>query len=89
MATPNFYATISSSKDAYDPSWRKVHDRIVAICESIWTKVTPVLCIDSPEGHTDELIEDFMVGPKDLLSYSWRALKDSRYGKKSPVRNVV
>ncbi|RAO64566.1 uncharacterized protein BHQ10_000578 [Talaromyces amestolkiae] len=77
VATPNFYATISGSTDEYDSSWRKVHHRIVSICENIWTKVTPVLCIDSPEGHTDELIEDFMVGPKDLLSYSWRALKDS------------
>lgn len=80
MATPNFYATISESSVEHDSSWRKVHDRIVAICENIWTKVTPVLCIDTPEGHTDELIEDLMLGPKDLLSYSWRALKDSRYG---------
>ncbi|PCH00030.1 Armadillo-like helical [Penicillium occitanis (nom. inval.)] len=77
VATPNFYATISESSVEHDSSWRKVHDRIVAICENIWTKVTPVLCIDTPEGHTDELIEDLMLGPKDLLSYSWRALKDS------------
>ncbi|EEA27348.1 HEAT repeat protein [Talaromyces marneffei ATCC 18224] len=77
VATPKFYTSISGSTDKYDSSWRRVHDRIVAICENIWTKVKPVLCIDSPEGHTDELTDDFMVGPKDLLSYSWRALKDS------------
>lgn len=88
METPKFYATISGSIGEYDSSWRKVHDRIVAICENVWTKVTPVLCIDSPEGHTDELIDDFMVGPKDLLSYSWRALKDSRYGI-FQMRNVI
>jgi len=39
-----------------------------------------VLCIDSPEGHTDEPTEDLSVGPKDVLSYSWRALRESRYG---------
>jgi hypothetical protein len=39
--------------------------------------VKPVLCIDSPEGHTDEPIQDLSVGPKDILSYSWRALRES------------
>ncbi|OKL63320.1 hypothetical protein UA08_01801 [Talaromyces atroroseus] len=77
VATPAFHCTISNASDPNDPTWRRVHDRIIAVCERTWTSVKPVLCVDSPEGHTDELLDDFMVGPKDLLSYSWRALKDS------------
>ncbi|GAD96200.1 HEAT repeat protein [Paecilomyces variotii No. 5] len=45
--------------------------------KQIWIAVKPVLCVDSPEGHTDEPIEDLVVGPKDILSYSWRALRES------------
>jgi hypothetical protein len=56
-----------------------VHNRIIAICNQIWLEVKPVLCVDSPEGHTDEALDDLMVGPKDVLSYSWRALRESRY----------
>ncbi|EED19802.1 HEAT repeat protein [Talaromyces stipitatus ATCC 10500] len=89
VATPNFYTTISDSSDRHISSWRTVHNRIVAICENIWTKVKPVLCVDSPEGHTVELIDDFMVGPKDLLSYSWRALKDSSNLLHAVVANVT
>lgn len=59
--------------------WRSVHDRIVVICDKVWQEVKPVLCIDSPEGHSDEPMEDLSVGPKDILSYSWRALRESRY----------
>lgn len=49
------------------------------MCTRIWHEVKPVLCVDSPEGHTDEPAEDLGVGPKDILSYSWRALRESRY----------
>lgn len=39
-----------------------------------------VLCVDSPEGHTGEDLEDddLDVGVKDTLSFSWRALKEAR-----------
>lgn len=49
------------------------------ICDKVWQAVKPVLCVDSPEGHTDEPADDLMVGPKDILSYSWRSLRESRY----------
>ena len=76
MLTPSFYSYISNTPDA--AAWRSVHDRIVAVCNKVWQEVRPVLCIDSPEGHSDEPVEEFSVGPKDLLSYSWRALRESR-----------
>ncbi|KAH8690204.1 HEAT repeat protein [Talaromyces proteolyticus] len=77
VGTPNFYSCIASQEGDKDVSWRKVHDRIMATCHRIWDGVKPVLCIDSPEGHTDDTLDDMELGPKDLLSYSWRALRES------------
>ncbi|PWY74362.1 HEAT repeat protein [Aspergillus heteromorphus CBS 117.55] len=76
VATPNFYSLVSNGQPAYD-SWKSIHSRIVQVCDRIWNEVKPVLCIDSPEGHTDDPIEELGVGPKDILSYSWRALRES------------
>lgn len=55
-------------------------DRVISICRHVWRAVTDRLCIDSPE-MTDEDAnepEEVASGPKDMLSYSWRALRDSR-----------
>ncbi|KAJ5160900.1 uncharacterized protein N7482_007904 [Penicillium canariense] len=75
VSMPNFHALVSNGSDV--AVWRSIHDRISSICERVWEEVKPVLCIDSPEGHTDDPIEDLTVGPKDILSYSWRALRES------------
>jgi hypothetical protein len=48
---------------------------LLKICQKLWILVQPHLCVDSPETTTDEM-EDR--GPKDLLAYAWRALRDSR-----------
>ncbi|KAJ5773802.1 Armadillo-like helical [Penicillium paradoxum] len=72
---PNFYTLISDGSGS--AAWRSVHDRIVAICDRIWLEAKTLLCIDSPEGHSDEPTEDLNVGPKDALSYSWRSLRES------------
>ncbi|KAJ5550352.1 Armadillo-like helical [Penicillium sp. DV-2018c] len=72
---PNFHSLISEGSEF--AAWRSVHDRIVAICDKIWKEAKPLLCIDSPEGHSDEPTEDLNVGPKDALSYSWRSLRES------------
>lgn len=76
--TPSFHLSISDQSSTSN-HWRSFHDRIVSLCDKIWDEVKPVLCVDSPEGHTDEPVEDLNVGPKDILSYSWRALRESRY----------
>ncbi|KAI3140371.1 hypothetical protein CBS147326_2072 [Penicillium roqueforti] len=72
---PSFHSLISD--DSGSAAWRSVHDRIVAICDKIWIEAKPLLCIDSPEGHSDEPTEDLNVGPKDALSYSWRSLREA------------
>lgn len=79
VLTPNFYSLISEQSGASYSDWESVNARIVSTCDRIWNEVKPVLCIDSPEGHADEPADDFTVGPKDILSYSWRALRESRY----------
>jgi hypothetical protein len=78
VTTPNFHAHITNPEDNEARAWRNVHDRIIAACTRIWEEVKPVLCIDSPEGHTDDSLDELALGPKDLLSYSWRALRETR-----------
>lgn len=48
------------------------------VCLQVWTHVRIHLCVDSPETSTEPEDEDSSEGPKDLLAYSWRALRDSR-----------
>lgn len=52
------------------------HNRLLSICERVWTGVKTVLCVDSPEGQNEDAVEE-LSGPKDLLSRSWRALRES------------
>ncbi|KAL5361084.1 putative death-receptor fusion protein-domain-containing protein [Aspergillus floccosus] len=77
ISMPNFYLLVQGPNSKSHENWRNIHSRIVALCDRIWEEVKPVLCIDSPEGHTDEPIEELGVGPKDILSYSWRGLRES------------
>ncbi|THC95402.1 hypothetical protein EYZ11_005126 [Aspergillus tanneri] len=77
ISTADFHRLIPESTLTAHENWRIVHTRIVSICDKIWNEVKPVLCIDSPEGHTDEPAEGLSVGPKDILSYSWRALREA------------
>ena len=77
--TPAFYSSISNPSPHSYSHWRSFHERISSICDKVWHEVKPVLCVDSPEGYIDEAAEDLAVGPKDILSYSWRALRESRY----------
>lgn len=63
---------------------RVVHHRLQECFHSVWSCVKDTLCNDAPEGYMpDELDEEDSVGTKDILSYSWRALKESRYTLRS------
>jgi hypothetical protein len=74
-----FYSLVFQTSQLSTEAWRYFHSRILNVCQNIWLEVKSVLCVDSPEGHTDEAMDDLDVGPKDILSYSWRALRESRY----------
>lgn len=54
--------------------------RLVDSSERIWMAVREVLCDDSPEGHLpQELEEQEGLDTKGLLSFSFRAIHESRY----------
>lgn len=59
--------------------WKSLHDRIRQSLEQLWICIQNVLCNDAPEGHVpDELEEDTSLDTKEILSYSWRGLKEAR-----------
>ncbi|KAK4948093.1 hypothetical protein LTR10_013147 [Elasticomyces elasticus] len=55
-----------------------IASRVFSICHRIWEEAQPQLCVDSPETATEVADDEGTEGPKDLLAYSWRALRDSR-----------
>lgn len=57
-----------------------LQSRAVLCCHRAWQVVRHVLCDDSPEGHLPEELEEVEgLDTKDLLSYSFRAIHESRY----------
>lgn len=62
--------------------WRDIHDAVFAACGEIWAITKGVLCEASPEGHMPDLAgedEDEDVNSQTVMSYSWRAVKESGY----------
>jgi hypothetical protein len=74
---PDFHKLVSYPSEMQTSAWRSFHERIDTVCGRIWTMVTPTLCVDSPECEQD-IPNENVIGPKDLLSCSWRALRESR-----------
>lgn len=59
--------------------WKELHNRILTSLRSIWDCVRNILCVDAPEGHVPEDMEEEPdLTTKDILSYSWRGLKEAR-----------
>ena len=79
VSHPEYFARLDrSTKNALD-QWRKFTERIHLICGDVWEVVRHTLCFDAPEGHEmDEEADDVDIGTKDVLSFCWRALKESR-----------
>ena len=60
--------------------WDSLQLRIVLACVRAWKIVKGILCNDSPEGHLpQDLDESDTIDTKDVLSYSFRAVHESRY----------
>lgn len=58
----------------------QLQHRMFKSCERIWNIVQHVLCDDSPEGHLPEELEEVEgLDTRGLLSYSFRAIHESRY----------
>lgn len=58
---------------------QSIHLRLYSSFSSVWSLVKQTLCNDVPQEYgSDELDEEEDIGTKDVLSYSWRALKEAR-----------
>lgn len=76
---PGFYLILSNASNETSEAWRQIHKEVIASIESLWSCVYHVLCADAPEGHVpDEMEEDVSLDTKEILSYSWRGLKEAR-----------
>lgn len=79
---------ILQRKDVYDylsdeeaKTWRALHLRMFAACESVWRITKGPLCYHAPEGHVPENLGDDEEDEEDqdsqtIMSYSWRAVKE-------------
>ena len=74
-----FYSTIMQLPLDLFNQWKSIHDRICSAYDELWLCIRDVLCADAPEGHVPEDMEDETgIDTKEILSYSWRGLKEAR-----------
>lgn len=80
----DFYKFANTS--ANQQHWRLLVERIVQCINDVWINVKDILCHDSPEGNLPKEFEanyepelEAQYGPATqvILSYSWRAIKES------------
>ncbi|KAL9001465.1 MAG: hypothetical protein Q9169_000040 [Polycauliona sp. 2 TL-2023] len=59
-------------------TWREYSHLLLRIAFDVWEAVKHILCADAPEGFEADTVDDQNpVGTKDMLSFCWRALKES------------
>ncbi|KAH0008136.1 hypothetical protein KCU78_g11404, partial [Aureobasidium melanogenum] len=81
-----FYQTMSSDPVVLS-CLQKLYLRLYDTFQDVWTCVHDTLCNDTTEGIAAEELEEEDIGTKDVLSYSWRALKESSLLLRSIVKN--
>jgi hypothetical protein len=75
----DFYPLVSTASEERFAAWKQLHSNVTASIENLWSCVYHVLCADAPEGHVpDELEDEASLDTKEILSYSWRGLKEAR-----------
>jgi hypothetical protein len=78
--TKDFRASVSHGNKTVCKEWEDLQVAILSLCSRIWNEVKDVLCSDSPEGHLPHGLDEIDgVDTKDILSYSFRAIHESRY----------
>ncbi|TID14586.1 HEAT repeat protein-like protein [Venturia nashicola] len=88
---PIVYASLESGDSDWKSRWTKMHSVLVLALQRVWTCVRSILCNDAPEGYVpNETAEEENMTTKDILSYSWRALKEASaiiqvLARKAPV----
>ena len=74
---PGFYHNVFSDS-IVSSHLQKLYLRLYDIFQAVWICVHDTLCNDTTEGIAADELEEEDIGTKDVLSYSWRALKESR-----------
>ncbi|KKY23312.1 putative heat repeat protein [Diplodia seriata] len=75
---PSFYASMASMEGKELDDWKQLHNHTLDSLRSVWDCVRNILCVDAPEGHVPEDMEEEPdLTTKDILSYSWRGLKEA------------
>ena len=81
MESPGLYIELIQ-QDSPTQEWMFIHQALVRAVQEVWICVREVLCKDAPEGNLSTEFEDLVnLTTKDILSYSWRALKEARQVK--------
>jgi hypothetical protein len=79
LEQPDQYPLLKKASGEEILSWKTLHAKIFECLRMVWNCVKDVLCNDAPEGHMPEELEGEQdITTKDILSYSWRALKEAR-----------
>ncbi len=74
-----FYPSIARETAGAHHNWVVAHDELIDSFESLWSIVYNVLCADAPEGNVPDEIDDAAnLDTREVLSYSWRGLKEAR-----------
>ncbi|KAF2624779.1 HEAT repeat protein-like protein [Macroventuria anomochaeta] len=73
-----FYSTIAKEEIEVHRTWVEAHNELIESFETLWSIVYNVLCADAPEGNVpDEVDEAANLDTREVLSYSWRGLKEA------------
>ncbi|KAI9712129.1 MAG: hypothetical protein M1820_001838 [Bogoriella megaspora] len=54
-----------------------LRQRTIDCLSGVWQSTRKILCNDAPEGHIPEDFDEVDLDTKTILSFSWRALKES------------
>jgi hypothetical protein len=57
--------------------FESIPQRLTDALHEVWKSVRTILCNDAPEGYQAEDAEEASMSTKDILSFCWRALKES------------
>ena len=59
--------------------WKQAHAELLESVADFWNSVQHILCADAPEGLVpDDIEEEASLDTKEILSYSWRGVKEAR-----------
>ncbi|KAL5117570.1 hypothetical protein ACEQ8H_004463 [Pleosporales sp. CAS-2024a] len=72
------YSSLSKLPDEAFSQWKTAHGDLFECITNFWACIQHILCADAPEGLVpDEIEEEASLDTKEILSYSWRGVKEA------------